>query len=300
MNEVYVFLPDRRRGRFFHLAALAVCGLVGLGGLWQAGQATIGPVFLLYLLPALAALGLAPALAYRYYELLNASYTLEREGVQLRWGLRHEVIPMEHVLWVRPAGELGANLPLPRLRWPGAVVGRRYLAGAGEVEFLASHSHGLVLIATQGRGYAVSPEAPDEFLAAFQRCIEMGSLAPLAARSVYPSYLLGRVWASRLGRGLILAGAGLSLALLVWVSLAIPGRAQVRLGFTPLGQPGDTVPAVRLLLLPVLNTFFFLADLFLGLYFFRREESQPYAYVLWACAALTALLFLLAVGFLLR
>ncbi len=300
MNEVYVFAPDRRQGHWFHLAALAACGLVGLGGLWQAGQANIGPVFLLYLLPALAAFVLAPALAYRYYELQNASYTLEREGVQLRWGLRYEVIPMESVLWVRSASELGVGLPLPRLRWPGAVVGQRYLAGAGEVEFMASRTRNLIVIATPGRGYAISPEDPQAFLAAFQRCIEMGSLAPLAARSVYPSYLLGRVWAARLGRGLILAGAGLSLGLLVWVSLAIPGRVQVRLGFTPFGGPGDTVPAVRLLLLPVLNTFFFLADLFLGLYFFRREESQPYAYVVWASAALTALLFLLAVGFILR
>jgi hypothetical protein len=299
MDESFNFQPDRRRGRLFHQAALVVFSLVGMVGLWQAAQATIGPVFLMYLLPALAALGAVPALAYRYYDLLNSSYTLEREGVRLRWGLRLEVIPIEEVLWVRPASELGRALPLPRLRWPGALVGSRSLPGAGEVEFMAAQAQGLVVIATPGRGYAVSPSDPQAFLLAFQRCMEMGSLFPLEARSVYPTYLLSRVWRSRLARLQLLLGAGLSLALLVWVSLAIPGRSQIHLGFSPSGMSGDLAPAVRLLLLPVLNTFFFLSDLLLGLFLYRREESQTYAYLLWGSGALTALLFLFAAGFIL-
>jgi len=300
MDETFTFLPERLRGRIFHMAALSVFGLVGLAGLWQAMHASIGPLFLLYLLPALAALGAIPALAYRYYDLLNSSYTLEREGVRLRWGLRVEDIPIDNVLWVRPASELGTSLPLPRLRWPGAVVGTRMLAGAGEVEFMASQTRNLLVIATPGQGYAVSPADPEGFLLAFQRCTEMGSLAPMAPRSIYPTYLLGRVWRSRLARLQLLLGAGLSLALLVWVSLAVPGREQVHLGFTPTGAGGDLAPAVRLLLLPVLNTFFFLFDLLLGLFFFRREESQAYSYMLWGSGVFTALLFLLATGFILR
>jgi len=300
MNETFTFLPDRLRGRIFHLVALSVSGLVGLVGVWQAMHANIGPVFLLYLLPALVALGTIPALGYRYYDLLNSSYILEREGVRLHWGLRVEDIPIENVLWVRPASELGTSLPLPRLRWPGAVVGTRMLAGAGEVEFMASQTRNLVVIATPGRGYAISPADPEGFLLAFQRCTEMGSLVPLAPRSIYPTYLLGRVWRSRLARLQLLAGAGLSLALLIWVSLAVPGRSQVHLGFDPSGASGDMAPAVRLLLLPILNTSFYLFDLLLGLFFFRREESQAYSYLLWGSGAFTALLFLLATGFILR
>lgn len=299
MDESFTFQPDRRRGRIFHQVALGAFSLVGMAGLWEAAQANIGPVFLVYLLPALAALGGVPILAYRYYDLLNSYYNLEREGVRLRWGLRLEVIPIEDVLWVRLASELGTALPLPRLHWPGALVGTRTLPGAGEVEFMAAEARGLVVIATPGRGYAISPSDPEGFLLAFQRCMEMGSLFPLQAHSVYPTYLLSRVWRSRLARLQLLVGVGLSLVLLVWVSLAIPGRSQVQLGFSPSGVSGDLAPAVRLLLLPVLNTFFFLSDLLLGLFLFRREESQTYAYLLWGSGALTALLFLLAAGFIL-
>jgi hypothetical protein len=60
---------------------------------------------------------------------------------------------------------------------------------------------------------------------------------------------------------------------LVWVSVIIPGRAQVSLGGRP-GFPGDAVPAVRLLLLPVINTGIFLVNFFVGLYFFRRLRSS--------------------------
>jgi hypothetical protein len=90
------------------------------------------------------------------------------------------------------------------------------------------------------------------------------------------------------------------LALLVWVSLAIQGRGELHLGFQPDGSPGDIVPAVRLMLLPILNSSFFLVTLFLGMFFFRHEESRPMAYVIWLSSAVTNLLFLLAVFFILK
>jgi hypothetical protein len=57
---------------------------------------------------------------------------------------------------------------------------------------------------------------------------------------------------------------------------------------------------VRLLLLPVINTFFVLVDLFLGFFFFRRKESLPYSYLLWGMGALTPVLFLMAAFFILQ
>jgi len=237
MSDVYVFQPSRRWGVVFHLVAILVLGAAGVAGLGMAARATIGPVFLLFLLPGLAAVTFIPALAYRLYALQNAAYTLERDGVRLRWGLRIEDIPIEDILWVHPATELAGSLPLPRLRWPGAVLGRRRFSTAEEIEFLASSSQGLILIATPGRGFAISPADQEGFLLAFQRCIEMGSLAPRQARSVYPTFLLSRVWASRAARAQLLAGFVLGLLLLVWVSLAIPGRSQVFLGFRIDGQP---------------------------------------------------------------
>jgi hypothetical protein len=300
MQDEFAFRPDRRMGLIFHIAGILLITLVSLFGLWQASQASIGLMFMLYLLPVLAAVIIVPILAYRVYALQTAVYILEREGLRVRWGLRSEDIPMDNVLWVHPAAELSAPLPLPALRWPGVVLGKRHLAGGGEVEFLAGNFRDMLYIAIPSGGIVISPAEPDRFLEIFQRFTEMGSLSPLPARSVYPAFLLARVWSSQLARILLLACVLLGLVLLVWVSLSIQGRSQLHLGYQPDGSPGDLVPAVRLMLLPILNSFFFLVALFLGMLFFRREESRPMAYILWLVNLMTNLLFLLAVFFILR
>jgi hypothetical protein len=132
----------------------------------------------------------------------------------------------------------------------------------------------LVFIATQGSLYAISPEDPAAFRRAYQRYAEMGSLTPLAPRSIYPTFLVSRVWNERPARYLLLAGLALSLVLLVWVSLVAPGYGQISLGFNPDGSLREAVPAVQLLLLPLVNAFFFLTDLILGLFFYRRGDQQ--------------------------
>lgn len=281
-------------------AGIFILSLTSILGLWQASLASIGPLFLFYLAPGLVALGMIPFLAYRLYALQNASYTVERDGIRLRWGLRLEDIPMTEIEWVYPAAELTMHPPLPRLYWPGAILGMRHIPGGGEIEYLAAQAENLLIIATSKRYYAISPMDAEGFLLSFQRFTEMGSLTPLAGRSVYPTIVFSQIWASPPARILLLAGAGLSLILLVSVSLVIPGREQIRLGFQPDGQPGDYAPAVRLFLLPVVNTFFFTADLVLGTFLFRRTEKRAFAYILWGSGALAPLLFLLAVMFLLR
>lgn len=300
MNETAVFYPPRRLGLAVNGAGILALTLAGGWGLWRVSQAPVGLAFLLYLAPVLAALALVPLLAYRAYALWRAAYTLERDGVHLKWGLRAEDIPMQAVRWVRPAGELEARLARPRLRWPGAVLGIRRMEDGSQVEYLASQTDGLVLIAASDRLYAVSPERPADFLKAYQGYAELGSLGPAQARSVYPSFLLARVWACLPARYLLVCGLALSLLLLALVSLIVPARPTVRLGFLPDGSPGEAVPSIRLLLLPVLNVFFYLADVLAGLFFFRREakrgemDQRPLAYLLWGSGALTALLFLAA------
>ena len=306
--DVAVFLPRRRPGLLFQFFAILLLGSAAAFGLWSASQADIGPIFLLYLLPALLAIFVVPLLAYRLYALQRATYILERDGIHLRWGLRIEDIPIEQVLWVSPAEEMTPAPPLPWLRWPGAVLGiRRSTArraaeqgDAQTVEFLASSARELVLISTPQRIYAVSPNDPEAFLAAFDRFIEMGSLDPMAGRSVYPTLLVARVWASRPARALLGASLLFSLLLLAWVSLAIPARQQVSLGFLPNGAPGQAVPSVRLLLLPVISGLFVVVDWFAGLFLFRRPESENLAYLLWANSALAPLLSLMAVFFILN
>jgi hypothetical protein len=267
-----LFEPDRRLGVVFHIFAILL--LVGISGwgIWQASRSAIGPTFLVFLSPLLFAFILVPLVAYRLYSLLGAYYHLERDGMRLRWGLRIEDIPIHSVIWIRLDSELDRKLPMPWLRWPGSVLGQRTTAEGNRVEFMASRSNRLVVLATEYTIYAISPAQPEKFLGLFQSFMELGSLSPLPARSIYPAFLLSRVWRQRMARFFILTGLALNMILLVWVSLVIPERAEIYLSFS---STSDPVPAVRLLLIPVISSFFFLLDVFLGLFFFRRSVDPP-------------------------
>lgn len=313
MSEIYTLYPPRRPGLLFHLGALLVLLALVAWCLQQAGRSSLGLWLVVYIALALLSSGLALLLAYRGYALYRADYMLERDGIRLHWGLRQETIPMKAVLWVRAASEQGDSPPLPFFRWPGAVIGTRQVPGSSLFEFFAARPTGLVLIATPERTYVVSPADPHRFLQAYQRQNELGSITPLEQQSIFPSFLLARVWRLRPARYLLLGGLLLNLMLLAWVSLVIPGLEQVRLGF---GAQTEPVPGVQLLLLPFLSGVFFLLDLLSGLFFFRRAglvlaaepaegaagpiDWQALAYLLWGSGVAAAALFLLALFFILQ
>jgi Bacterial PH domain len=300
VREVFVFRPPRRLGLIINGIAVLLLAAGGAFGLWRASQAVTGPIFLIYLLSALVAIALAPTFIYRMVALQRARYILERDGISLYWGLRREEIPLNMITWVGLAEQLETTLPKPLPRWPGAILGLRTQADGKPVEFLAARDDRLVLIVTLERTFAISPADEADFLRAFRRLSEFGSLSPIQAASVYPTFLLSRSWADRPARILLALSALLSLGLIVWVSLATPTHPQISLRLTADGSPIEFVPGIRLLLLPVLNTFFFIADLLLGLFFYRRADTQSLAYLMWASSVVTTLLFSGAVYFILR
>ncbi len=267
-----MFEPDKPAGVIFHVAAILLLVAASGWGIWQAVHSAIGPVFLLYLLPALISIALVPILGYRLYSLLGAYYHLERDGMRLRWGLRIEDIPMGAVQWVSSLADLEHRPPMPWVWWPGAILGVRRLPDGSSLEYLASGTRNMILIATPGQVYAISPRQPQAFLDAYQRYTEMGSLSPVQARSIHPAFLIARVWRLRSARVLLLAGLALNLLLLTWVSTAIPSRSSVILGFATGGEP---LPTVRLLLLPILSGTFYLFDSILGLFFYRGMIEPP-------------------------
>ncbi len=291
------FLPPRRRGIFLHflggaffLAGSSVCLVLAL-------QQQVGGVFVLLLLLSLLLFAPLPLIFYRAYALMNAGYTLERDGLRIRWGLRAEDIPLPAIEWVRPAAELGFRLPLPALSAPGAILGSRFVTELGVVEFLGSETSSLLVIATPDKVYAISPQDTRAFVRAFQYATELGSLTPLAPYSAQPAAFARRVWDLRPARISLIAGLVLTTALLVLVALQIPAQGTISLGFDAQGQPLPPVPAEQLLLLPVLAIFAFVANLGVGMYFFRRDSDRPVAFLLWIISAFTPLLFILAVLF---
>ncbi len=296
MNEGH-YPPSKRLGLLIHIAlVLVLLGLAGWG-IWNLTFTEVGPNFVIFLLDVLLALVPVPLFIYRAYALMRADYILDRDSLEIRWGLRDEDIPLSDIEWLRPASDLTTPLRLPWLPIPGAVLGTRRHPDLGVVEFLAADPGKLLLVATSKRVYAISPTNAAKFAQTFARTIEMGSLLPAKSKSVYPSFIFSRAWENPLARFLWLIGLFLNIGLLVWVMLTIPTLNEVSLGFLPSGAAMPPSPASQLILLPVESVLLFLVGLFSGMYFYRWETHRVLAVIIWASSALTSLLFLLAVLF---
>jgi hypothetical protein len=274
--------------------------MVGALGIWKASLAESGGTFLIYLLGAILVIAFLPGLIYRMYGLQQAKYILARDGISLYWGLRREEIPINLVTWVGSADQNRMVLSKPFFRLPGAVLGVKTQADGKPVEFLAARDTKLVMIVATNRIFAISPANEIEFINTYRKLAEFGSLAPIQSISDYPTFLLARSWADRPARILLITSVVLALGLIVWVSLSIPNHPMTALRLNPDGSPVELVPGIRLLLLPVLNSFFFIADLLLGLFFYRKTDTRSLGYLMWASSALTSLLFWAAVYFILR
>jgi hypothetical protein len=287
--------PARQRGLTFLLLLSAILAAAGSTLAWLASTEPIGPLFTLYILLAALFGAPLPVVLYRLYSLQRGHYSLDRDKLTINWGLRSEQIPVADIEWVRPLSALAGNVPLPPLRLPGSLVGTRRHPDLGPIEFLAAQADTLLLVATARQVFAISPQDPAGFMEAVQRTIEMGSLSPARAQSLYPSFVVAEAWEGRLNRYLWLAGLLLNIGLLAWVGLIAPSLGRVPLGFLPSGQPGETVPAVGLILLPVVSLFFSVLGWVAGLAFYRRPDQHVLAQLVWASGVLTPLLFLLAV-----
>lgn len=295
MTESHEFFPPRTSGLFLHIVLfLAILtGIISL--LVLAFQFPAGGILILCLLGALILFSLLPFAAYRGYALMHASYSLERDGFRIRWGLRSEDIPLPEVVWVRPASELAEPLHFPRFSFPGAFLGEVKHRSIGKVEFMASSRRDLVLVATTEKTLAVSPEAQEDFVRKFQRMIEMGSLTPIQPHTAIPAAFLRQVMANRSARMLIPLNLVLTLILMAVTSLIIPGRQSISLGFDSAGIPLEPVSTSRLLLLPIISVIFMLIDVITGLFFFRKMATRPIAYFVWWAGVVTSVLLIVSV-----
>jgi hypothetical protein len=281
MNLPATFAPLRRTGLIFHGALILLLAGLGSISLNMSLQQENTTTILVWMLLALALLAPLPLLLYRGYSLLQAHYTLERDGVRIRWGLRVEDMPLSDIDWVRPASEMGFPLPLPVLNWPGAILGVRTVEGLGEVEFIASERENMLLLATSERVLAISPADPRGFQRTFQRTVEMGSLSPITSYSLKPAAFWTQVWNDRLARILFISGLALNAVLLIAAVLLITSHPILPLGFDSSGQPRTPGPSERLLLLPFLSTLAFIFDLLTGMFFYRRQNFKIMAYFMW-------------------
>jgi hypothetical protein len=291
------FPPPKQRGMIVHGIILLVLTIIATIGFVTLSSAEVGPSFLISLLIALFSFAPIPFFAYRAYSLWKADYHIDPDSLAIHWGLRVEDIPLSDIEWVRPAEDLTHPLTLPALPFPGGLLGLRRHPDLGLVEFLAADVKKLLLVATAKRIFVISPDNPALFAQTFARATEMGSLAPVEARSVYPSFVVSQAWESGLARYLWLSALFLNIGLFIWASLIIPSTSRVALGPQFIGSELETVPSSQLIIFPVASLLLVITGWIAGLYFYRWEKERVLAFVIWGASTLSSLLFLLAVLF---
>lgn len=292
------FPPAKQFGLILHLLLILLLAGVSIWGFINLTVAQVGPSFVTYLLVAILAFTPIPFLGYRAFALFKADYYIDRDSLAILWGLRLEDIPLTDIEWVRPASDLTNPLSLPPLRLPGAILGTRRHPDLGAVEFIASSAKNMILIATSKHVFAISPRDPASLVRTFARATELGSLTPTEAKSVYPSFVITQAWESPVARLLWTTGLLLNLGLVGWVGFLIPSLTQIPFGFDAFGAPEELVPSARLILLPLISALMFVTGLLAGLYLYRWDRERPLAFVIWLASTLCALLFLVAVLFL--
>lgn len=301
MNEETMrFYPPRKRGMWFHIGAMALLAALSGGLLSLALKAALGLGFLLYMLGALSlAVPILP-LAYRLFALMRSSYEISREGVRLQWGLRVEDLPVGAIEWVETMDNLEGELILPRLHWPGSLIGTVPHGEGGKVEFMAAEAGNPVMINAGDTVYAITPEERQQFVALYREKAELGSLAPMRPYSAYPTFTFIDIWRLPAARAMLTVTLVLSLTLFVWVGLAVTRIPEVSLGFSPEGIPLEPVSSGQLFLLPVVNLLLLAVSYALAMAFYRRDKEHPLLYVLIGNGTFTAFLFLAAVYFILQ
>jgi hypothetical protein len=298
MDQKIEHRPPIQRGVIVHLGILLI--LLAASGylLWLALFQQTRGVFILYLIASVLIFLPFPFFLYRLISLLRAKYTLSRDGVSIQWGLRTEDIPITEIEWMRLPADLAIKLPIPRIIFPGAVLGTRKHRDLGIIEYIASDFNQLVLIATKDRIFAISPRNINAFENDFSRSAEMGSIIPIKKQSSQLQFIVSSLMSDKAARAFLLSSAFLSLLLLIAVSFIIPTRATVPLGLEAIGINREESSSERLILLPLLSFFIFFVDFGFGSYLYRKKGFKNAAYIVFASALIlpisfSALLFMI-------
>lgn len=297
MINIGHFPPPKQRGLILHGIVILILTAITIFAFINISRADVGPSFLIALLIAFASFIPIPFFLYRLYSLWRADYYISRDSLTINWGLRIEDIPLTDIEWIRPADDLTHPVSLPSFPIPGGLLGTRRHPDLGMVEFLASDSRKLLLVATAKRVFVISPEDSAGLSQTFARITELGSITTVESKSVYPSFVVIQAWESGLARYLWLSGLFLNIGLFIWASLIIPSTPRVALGPQFAGSALETVSSSQLIIFPLAGLLLSVISWIAGLYFYRWEKERVLAFIVWGSSTFTSLLFLLAVLF---
>lgn len=276
--------PPRKRSLVLNL----IVGFIALvGGLvllvLGSGDASRQPN-LLQLALALVLFVVVALFSYQVFLVLTTRFQLTRSALELQWGFRREVLPLEQVEWAHPVLDFDSPMPLPGFVLPFQYYGIRRIRGLGTVEFAATDRRNMVLIRADNRHFVISPEDAYAFASEFEKLSALGPQEVVAPLSQTGRNLIGEILQDGMARKLFTAGI-VGLLTLTAVSIALSATRPTITWITL-----ELVPSNRLLLLLLVGGLDWLLNTFLGGYFYLRGLLEKrWIFLIWSWSAFMSL-----------
>lgn len=273
------------------LGMMVGLGLVGALAVLDIGLVVLtltAPVSLLSVLRGLLVLFSVPVMGLVVYglsALSNASYTVDRNAIVIRWGGLRRRIPLDEVEAILDGRDCARPVRFRGLCWPGFSSGRGWVEKVGLVELYSTTPWGLQLvIQTTAGSLAISPSNKGKFLDLYAAQQALGRTAQEVAteeRPEAPQAFLQDRWAHRL----LALGGVLNLVLMALIAInyhRLPHALTLHLNLE--GVADRIGPPSHLFVLAFVGTGVWLVEGALGYLAYERSEKTA-AYLLWAGAA---------------
>jgi len=290
MDEV--FEPPHRLGLTFTLS-LAFLALVGALVLLIVGSGSITrDINLLLLALAVPLLLVFFFFSYRAFLISTTSYLLNDSSLELNWGFRCEVIPLDAIDWAHRISDFETPMPLTGFLLPGQYYGTRQIRGLGQVVFASTDKLRMVLIRTGERHFVISPSDVAAFSETMDRLLEAGNHQLVEPVSKNLRSMLRDVFQEKSAKKLLMVG--FIAVLLLAVVAVVLGATRTEVTWITL----ERVSTSRLLLLVLVGAFIWLLNALVGTYFFVRGLLiKRWVYLIWAWSILVCLILTLAAVF---
>jgi len=230
----------------------------------MSGQGWLSIVFISIGLLLLVPLALA---VYRIITIATTVYSLSREALEVKWGLRRELIPMREITWVHPVSDFETPLPLGFTLFKGSYYREKVINGLGKTLFVATAPDQMVLIKLSQAYLVVSPQDELAFTESYKQLSQLGSLEKIDPESENLTMLWRRVMDDQQAKRLLLGGTVSFLVLLLSTAIIVGLLQQV------VWVSMETVPSSRLFLLALIGLFFSFLNTLIGLFLYLQERS---------------------------
>lgn len=229
---------------------------------------------------------------YRIITIATTIYSLTRDALEVKWGLRRELIPMREIEWVHPVSDFETPLPLRFTLIRGSYYGETDIKGLGRTLFVATAPDQMVLIKLSQAYLVISPQDKLAFTDTFMQCSQLGNLQQIQPESENLKMLWGRVMDDRIAKRLLLGGAISFLLLILTTAIIVSQLQQV------VWVSMETVPSSRIFLLALIGLFFSILNTLTGLFLFLQERAgKTVVYLLWGWSILINVILNLAALF---